>query len=74
MNTQLTGTISYQDIGVGTWVLVTSNQETYELHDPSPQLRKAGLKVAVQGVIREDIMTLAMIGPVFEVASFEILS
>lgn len=73
MSLNLTGEISYQDIGVGTWALVTSDQQTYELHNPPPQLRQAGLKVEVQGVIKDDVMTLAMIGPVLEVTSFEIV-
>lgn len=72
MIVELQGTIIYQDLGVGTWALVTPNQETYELKDPPTSLRQSGLKVAVEGIIRDDIMTLAMIGPVLEIKSFTI--
>ncbi len=75
MSITVTGTIQTSDMGPGTWALVTDNGVTYELQKGAPkELLKPGLKVKVQGQVREDIMTLAMIGPVLEVKSFEILS
>jgi len=71
MTTKITGTVKYQDLGVGTWSLVTPNQ-TYELKDAPPPLRKEGLKVEVEGIIRDDMVTIAMIGPVLEVKSFKL--
>jgi hypothetical protein len=71
MTTKITGTVKYQDLGVGTWSLVTPNQ-TYELKDAPPSLRKEGLKVEVEGIIRDDMVTIAMIGPVLEVKSFNL--
>lgn len=68
------GTIEYQQIGLGTWALVSETGETYELKNPPPELCQSGLKVQVRGVIREDVMTVAMIGPVLEVESFEAVS
>ena len=67
------GTIQYREIGTGTWALEGNDGMTYELKDAPSDLLKPGLKVSVTGVIRDDIMTLAMIGPVLEVNTFELL-
>ncbi len=72
MSIKVTGTIIYQNLGVGTWALVTPEQETYELKDPPTPLRQSGLKATLEGIIRDDIMTVAMIGPVLEIKSFRI--
>jgi hypothetical protein len=71
MTIKINGTVKYQDLGVGTWSLVTPNQ-TYELKDAPPALRQEGLKVEVEGIIRDDLVTIAMIGPVLEVKSFNL--
>ena len=73
MNISVTGTIEKKDFGLGTWALVTESNETYELYQPTPELQKNQIKVKIEGIIRDDIMTLAMIGAVLEVKSFEIL-
>lgn len=74
MSITVTGTIQRSDMGTGTWALVTEGGESYEIQKgASKELLKSGQKVKVQGQVREDIMTLAMIGPVLEVKSFEVL-
>lgn len=65
------GKIEHKGFGTGTWALVTDDK-TYELKDPPPDLQKKGLKVEVEGEVRSDVMTMAMIGPVLEVQSFEV--
>ncbi|CAC5344205.1 MULTISPECIES: hypothetical protein [Planktothrix] len=70
MSITVTGTIERKGFGSGTWALV-SESKTYELHNPPQDLQKSGLKVTITGQIREDIMTMAMIGPVLEIESFE---
>jgi len=65
-----TGKIEKKGFGAGTWALVTESGETYELKDPPSELCKAQAKVTIEGEIRDDVMTLAMIGPVLEVKSF----
>ncbi len=70
---QITGTIDKQGFGFGTWALITEDGTTYELKDPVPELRQSGIQVKIEGKIREDIMTMAMIGPVLEIESFSIL-
>ncbi|MDJ0704091.1 MAG: hypothetical protein QNJ46_12480 [Leptolyngbyaceae cyanobacterium MO_188.B28] len=75
MSITLEGNIKQSTIGMGAWTLVTPAGETYEIYRGAPQeLLQDGLSVKVQGTIREDIMTLAMIGPVLQVDSFEIVS
>lgn len=65
------GTIDLVEMGTGTWALNGSDGTTYELKDAPPELQQAGLKVRIDGQIRDDVMTLAAIGPVLEVHSFE---
>ncbi|MBW4668886.1 MAG: hypothetical protein KME60_16050 [Cyanomargarita calcarea GSE-NOS-MK-12-04C] len=75
MSITLTGTIQHRDIGTGAWALVTDEGVTYEiLRGADKNLLKVGQKAKVTGQVREDVMTVAMIGPVLEVKSFEALS
>jgi hypothetical protein len=74
MSIKVTGTIERKGLGPGTWALVTEAGETYELKDVAPELRKTGLHAEITGEVRKDIMTFAMIGPVLEVKSFELLN
>jgi hypothetical protein len=74
MSITVTGTIERKGLGPGTWALVTPAGETYELKDAAPELRKTGLHAEITGEVRKDIMTFAMIGPVLEVKSFELLN
>ncbi|MEA5471000.1 hypothetical protein [Spirulina sp. 06S082] len=71
---EIVGTIERQEIGVGTWALVAESGETYELKDAPSALCQNGIKVKINGEIRDDVMTLAMIGPVLEVKSFEAIA
>jgi len=64
--------LSNGDMGAGTWALVTDDV-TYEVHKGAPkELLKPGQKVKAR--TGEDVMTFAMIGPVLEVKSFEVIS
>lgn len=73
MSINVTGVIEHKDIGMGAWALVADSGETYELQNPPSKLQQPNLKVKVKGDVREDVMTVAMIGPVLEVQSFEVL-
>lgn len=70
---EVQGTIERKGFGPGTWALVSSG-ETYELHNPPKELQQEGLKAKVKGVIKDDVMSFAMIGPILEVKSYEIES
>jgi hypothetical protein len=67
------GGIERRGFGTGAWALVSEDGTTYELLDCPRDLRQAGLRVKAQGTLNDDVMTLAMIGKVFNVSSFEIL-
>jgi hypothetical protein len=74
MSITVTGTVERRDIGTGAWALVTDEGTTYEiLRGADKSLLKAGQKAKVTGEVREDVMTIAMIGPVLEVKSFDLL-
>lgn len=71
MSISVTGKVEHKGIGLGAWALVSNEGKTYELRNAPSDLKKADLKVTVKGEIRDDIMTISMIGPVLEVESFE---
>jgi hypothetical protein len=70
---KVTGKIERKSFGTGTWVLSTENGQFYELNWLPDDLKKIGIKVEIEGIIRDDIMTLAMIGPVLEIENYQIL-
>ena len=68
----LDGTVQKSQMGVGTWALLAGR--TYEIYKAQPkEMLEEGKRVRVTGRIRDDVMTIAMIGPVLEVESFEAL-
>jgi cytochrome c-type biogenesis protein CcmE len=72
MSITVKGTVQRSGMGAGTWVIMTEQGTTYEIHKgASKDLLKAGQQVQVTGNIREDVMTIAMVGPVLEVTHFE---
>lgn len=74
MSITVTGIIHRSEMGVGAWALTADDGTTYEVHNAPQDLLQPGKKVKVTGQIREDVMTIAMIGPVLEVRSFEPVS
>ncbi|NJR65362.1 MAG: hypothetical protein HC772_08685 [Leptolyngbyaceae cyanobacterium CRU_2_3] len=74
MSISVEGTVQRSGMGAGTWALVTDKGVTYEIFKDAPHdLLQPGLQVKVKGQVREDVMTIAMIGPVLEVKSFELV-
>jgi len=71
MSITVTGKVEKKGFGTGTWALVTDEGQTYELRKAPTELQQAKGKVKVEGEIRKDVMTIAMIGPVLEVKSFK---
>ncbi len=74
MSIQVTGTVQRAKMGPGAWALVTDAGQSYELYKAPAELLKSGTKAQIQGQVRDDVMTVAMIGPVLEVNQFEVLS
>lgn len=73
MSVTLTGKIEKKGFGFGTWALVADDGKTYELKDPPKELCQSLPQVEIKGQIRDDVMTISMIGPVLEVKSYQIL-
>ena len=74
MSLKVTGTVNRVNIGPGAWALESEDGTAYELYEAPAPLLQPGAKVQVEGQIRDDVMTMAMIGPVLEVLSFEMLA
>ena len=70
---KVTGKMEMKGFGFGVWALVSEDGTTYELKDYPAELEQEGIEVEVEGKIREDVMTMAMIGKVLEVESCKIL-
>jgi hypothetical protein len=75
MNIQIVGTVEYVDIGTGAWAIATDTDQQYEILQPAPsELLQDGLKVSVTAKIRDDVMSMAMVGDIIEVLDFQISS
>lgn len=59
--------------GAGAWTIVGMGRTVQIFRNQPEEILKDGLKVRVTGKMRPDIMTAAMVGPVFEIASVQIL-
>jgi len=70
MSETLIGKLEYKSVGLGAWVLITSEGKTYQLYKPPAELLKVQDKVKIVGKIRNDVMTVSMLGPILEVISF----
>lgn len=55
------------DLEGGVWILETKNGEKYQLKDGPVDLYQNGIKAAIRGKVKKDILGIGMIGPVFEV-------
>lgn len=73
MDITVTGKITKKGFGFGVWALVTPEGTTYELREVPVILCQENEQVTITGKIREDIMTVAMIGPVLEIKSFNLI-
>ncbi len=78
MNIKIIGTVEYVDIGTGSWAIASdTDQQTdqqYEIWQPAPpQILKDGLKVSVNAKIRDDVMSMAMLGDIIEILDFQVL-
>lgn len=65
------GKIEFLDIESGVWVLTVSSGTHYALFRAPKDLLQEGLEVTIQGQVKEDMLTVAQVGPVLEVKSFK---
>jgi hypothetical protein len=68
----VTGKIEKRGFGSGTWALVSEEGMVYELHKLPEKLKQNRDRVTLTGQLKPDVMTLAMIGPVLEVQSYQL--
>ena len=67
----LTGVIKKLNIGVGTWTLKADGQ-IYELKKLPLEFKHEGLEAEITGKVLDGVMSMAMVGPIFEVQSIEV--
>ncbi len=70
---RLTGRVVFRDIETGVWVLEGDDGRTYQLAGGDRKIKKDGQRVEVEGDVARDVLTAAMVGPVFNVASYRFL-
>ncbi len=70
---KLTGRVVFRDIETGVWVLEGGDGRTYQLAGGDRKIKKDGQRVEVEGDVARDVLTAAMVGPVFNVASYRFL-
>ena len=70
---KLTGRVIFRDIETGVWVLEGDDGTTYQLAGGDRKIKKDGQRIEVEGAVDEDVMTSAMVGPVFNVARYRFL-
>lgn len=66
---ELTGRIIYKSLGVGVWVLETATGVNYELRNLPAACQEQGLQVRLTGEVLTDVMSIAMVGPIFAVGT-----
>jgi uncharacterized protein DUF5818 len=70
---KLTGRIVFRDVETGVWVLESDDGRTYQLAGGDRKIKKDGQRVEVEGKVDKDVMTIHMVGPIFNVASYRFL-
>jgi hypothetical protein len=67
---KLSGTVHYQDLEGGVWVLKADDGKTYQLAGGDRKIKKDGQRIRAEGDIQRGMLTVAMVGPVFHVTSY----
>jgi cob(I)alamin adenosyltransferase len=70
---KLTGRVVFRDVEAGVWVLEGDDGRTYQLAGGDRKIKKDGQRIEVEGNVERDVMTIHMVGPVFNVASYRFL-
>ena len=70
---KLTGRVVYRDLEGGVWVLEADDGISYQLAGGDRKIKKDGQRIEAQGEVARDVLTAAMVGPVFQVSSYRFL-
>ncbi|PID59076.1 hypothetical protein CSB45_01330 [candidate division KSB3 bacterium] len=65
----LNGIVKFRDIGIGCWEFETTDGAHYEIVGGDAELYQDGKQATISGKVREDVMSTANIGPIFEIDS-----
>lgn len=68
---KLSGKVVFRDIETGIWVLEGDDGKTYQLAGGDRKIKKDGGRIEAEGDILKGVMTIGMVGPVFEVKSYK---
>ncbi|WP_338865880.1 DUF5818 domain-containing protein [Myxococcus stipitatus] len=67
---KLSGRVVFRDIETGVWVLEGDDGKTYQLAGGDRKIKKDGQRIEAEGRLDSDMLTSAMVGPVFHVSSY----
>jgi cob(I)alamin adenosyltransferase len=70
---KLTGRVVYRDLEGGVWVLEGDDGRTYQLAGGDRKIKKDGQRIEVDGQVDSHAMTIHMVGPVLNVASYRFI-
>ncbi len=70
---KLTGRVAFRDIETGVWVLEADDGRTYQLAGGDRKIKKDGQRVEVEGQVERETVTIHMVGPVLNVATYRFL-
>ncbi|MBN9416320.1 MAG: hypothetical protein J0I12_12830 [Candidatus Eremiobacteraeota bacterium] len=62
------GTLEHSALEGGTWVFRTKDGDSYQLEGLPSNLQKDGAKLELEGSVDEGMMTIGMMGSVFQVS------
>ena len=71
MSKKLSGTVTFQDLEGGLWLLVGDDGVRYQLAGGDDGLREDGQRVEVEGEVAENMMSIGMAGPIFKVRRYQ---
>lgn len=70
---RVSGVIEFRDIESGVWVLAGDDGHTYELAGGDRRLKRNGARVEIEGNVNRSAVTINMVGPVLQVASYKFI-
>ncbi|MBD3584974.1 hypothetical protein HHX48_04385 [Salinimonas sp. HHU 13199] len=70
---EISGTLIYKNLEGGFFGFDSDKGNKYTLRNLPPEFKKNGIKLQVNGRVRNDIMTFTQYGDVFEVESVKVL-
>lgn len=70
---QIQGQLVYKDLEGGFYGFIGDNGRNYTLRNLAPEYKQNGIRLAVTGHVRDDILTITQFGSVFEVEAVKVL-